>query len=290
MQTSTDPESELISVIIPVWNEKDRIARAIQSMQQQTWKNLEIIVVDDGSTDGTQNIVKAIAVEDSRVKFYDNPNKAPRTNWRGYDINAGWSARAYGFSIAKAEWITTQDSDDASLLNRIEIQYALAKKYNATFVAVGWMDLGEYSLGKKFNLEQLIADKGEDSFVIYPEEIKNIAKKSRGLLMLEPLHQFIPFPIKWFPYTRKLFYRNTDGPPGADNCMFFHRKVVEAGLNFRPRNKRTWGTPSGRGSGRDFFFRVAYTFGNSWSFRLPLYLWNVKQKNTDYTSYEKYLV
>lgn len=284
-------EEPLISVVIPVFNEEKLVARALQSIQNQTWKNLEIIVVDDYSTDTTASIVKEIASRDTRVQYHLNPKGiSKRKNWRGYDINAGWSARAYGFSIATAQWITTQDSDDATLLNRIEVQYTLAKKYNALFVAVGWMDAGEHSLGKKFDIERLIVDKGESVLVIRPDEIKAIAKKSRGIFMIEPLHQFIPFPLKWFPYTRKLFYRNIEGPPGADNCMFFHRKVIDAGLNFRTRNKRTWGVPSGRGSGRDFFFNVAYTFGNSWSFKIPLYLWNVKQKNSEYVGFEKYLI
>ncbi|MBY0472779.1 glycosyltransferase family 2 protein [Patescibacteria group bacterium] len=284
-------EQELISVVMPVYNEEDLVTRALESLQNQTWKNLEIIVVDDHSTDNTAAIVKKIAAQDSRVHYYLNPKGvSKRKNWRGYDINAGWSARAYGFSIAKAQWVTTQDSDDASLLNRIEVQYMLAKKYNATFVAVGWMDLNEQTLGKKLDVERIFNDVGEEHVIITPKEISAIAKKEKGVLMVEPFHQFIPFPFKWFPYTRKLFYRSSDGPPGADNCMFFSREVIDRGINFRTRNKRTWGTPSGRGSGRDFFFRTAYELGNSWSFRLPLYLWNVKLKNKDYVGYDKYLV
>jgi glycosyltransferase involved in cell wall biosynthesis len=284
-------EQELISVVMPVYNEEGFVARALDALQSQTWKNLEIIVVDDYSTDATADIVKAAAAKDPRVQYHLNSTGlSKRRNWRGYDINAGWSARAYGFSIAKAKWITTQDSDDASLLNRIEVQYMLAKKYNATFVAVGWMDLNEQTLGKKLDVERVFQDIGEDAVVITPADIRARAKKEKGPLMIEPLHQFIPFPLKWFPYTRKLFYHSSDGPPGADNCMFFNREIIDRGINFRPRNKRTWGTPSGRGSGRDFFFRVAYEFNNSWSFRLPLYLWNVKLKNKDYPGYEKYLV
>ena len=284
-------EQRLISVVLPVFNEEALVGRALESIQNQTWCNLEIIVVDDHSTDRTAEIVKAIAVSDPRVQYHLNPKGiSKRKNWRGYDINAGWSARAYGFSIAKAEWITTQDSDDASLINRIEIQHSLAKKYDATFIAIGWIDLTEKTLGRKLDIEQFIEGKNEDDLIIRPEEIKDLAAKSRGPLMIEPIHQLIPFSLKWFPYTRKLFYENIEGAPGADNCMFFHRKVIDAGLNFRPRNKRTWGTPNGRGSGRDFFFRVAHTFGNSWSFRIPLYLWNVKLKNKDYPNYEKYLV
>jgi glycosyltransferase involved in cell wall biosynthesis len=252
---------------------------------------LEILVVDDHSTDSTADIVKQIAAHDPRIQYHLNPRGvSKRRNWRGYDINAGWSARAYGFSIAKAQWITTQDSDDASLLNRIEVQYTLAKKYNATFVAVSWMDLNEQTLGKKLDVERVYKDVGEDTTVITPKEITAIAKKERGVFMIEPVHQLIPFPLKWFPYTRKLFYHSSAGPPGADNCMFFNRQVIDKGINFRTRNQRTWGVPSGRGSGRDFFFRVAYELGNSWSFKLPLYLWNVKQKNADFLGYEKYLL
>lgn len=282
------PEQELISVVIPVWNEKDRIARAITSMQKQTWKNLEIIVVDDGSTDGTQDIVKSIAAQDPRVSFYTNPNKAKRTNWRGYDINAGYAARNYGFSIAKGSWITTQDGDDASLLNRIEVQYDLAKKYGATMVTIGYQRLRPELLDKRLDVERILAEKGEDA-VIKPEAVLAHAKKQKGILMQEPFHQLIPFPIKWFPYTRKLFYRRTDPFIGADNCMMFNREVVDSGIYFRSRNARTWGTPNGRGSGRDFAYNVTMKFNNSWSFKLPLYLWNANVENKEYVGYEKYL-
>ncbi len=284
------PKQELISVVIPVWNEKDRIARAIQSMQNQTWKNLEIIVVDDGSTDGTQDIVKDIAKTDPRISFYDNPWKSPRTNWRGYDINAGFAARNYGFSISKGEWITTQDADDASLANRIEEQYKLAQKYNATMVMIQYQRLKPELLDKKLDVERIFGEKGEAQVVLRPEKVNDLPRQRRGILMLEPLHQFIPFPIKWFPYTRRLFYRDTTPFPGADNCMMFNREVIDKGVYFRPRNKRTWGIPSGRGSGRDFAYNVTHVFKNTWVFKLPLYLWNANIENPDYVGYEKYIV
>lgn len=282
-------EQELISVVIPVWNEKDRIARAIESMQKQTWKNLEIIVVDDGSTDGTQDIIKEIAKQDNRVQFYDNPNKVPRTNWRGYDINAGYAARNYGFKIAKGEWITTQDADDASLLNRIEIQYELAKHYKATMVLVQYQRLKPELLDKTLNVEKIFDDKGEQSVVIKPDAVWKFAESQRGILMIEPFHKFLPFPIKWFPYTRKLFYRATGPILGADNCMLFHRSVRDKGVYFRTRNERTVGLPSGRGTGRDFVYQVTKTFKNTWVFNLPLYLWNANLENPNFVGYEKYL-
>lgn len=280
----------LISVVIPVWNEEDRVVRAINSMRGQTYVNLEIIVVDDGSTDGTRAAIEAIVKEDPRVQYHLHHANEKRTNWRGYDINAGYSARNYGFKIAKGEWITTQDADDASLLNRIETQYRMAEKFKATLVTIQWTELTEKSLDKRLDVERLIREKGEEQVIIRPGEIAALAERVRGPLMIEPVHRFIPFPIKWFPYTRKLFYREPTSYPGADNSMLFHKSVRDAGFYFRHRNERTWGAPSGRGSGRDFVFRVAAHFENSWSLRLPMYLWDVKHPNPDYAGYEKYLV
>lgn len=280
----------LISVIIPTFNEEKRVIRAIKSIQDQTYKNLEIIVVDDFSTDNTEKAVKEIEKNDLRVKYYKLPDKpAKRTNWRGYDINSGYSARNYGFKIAKGEWLTTQDADDASLLNRVEVQYNLAKKYDAFLVTIQWLELKENILDKVLDIEKIFKDKGEENIIIKPDFIKNLAEKNQGILMNEIFHRFVPFPIKWFPYTRRLFYRRMDSYPGADNSMLFHKSIRDTGYYFRTRSERTWGTPSGRGSGRDFAFRVAKKFNNSWSFRLPMYLWDVKTENPDYIGYEKYL-
>jgi glycosyltransferase involved in cell wall biosynthesis len=284
-------QEPLISVVIPVYNEEKRVGRAIRSMQEQTYKNLEIIVVDDFSTDHTADVVKAIAAADPRVSYHLYPLKPERrTNWRGYDISAGYAARNYGFKIAKGEWLTTQDADDASLLNRIEVQYALATKYDATCVTVQWQACSDTTLGKQLDVERIFRDVGEEAVVIKPDTIVALAQDVRGPLMQELLHRFIPFPIKWFPYTRKFFYRRIDSYPGSDNAMFFHKKVRDSGVYMRHRNARTWGVPSGRGSGRDFAFNIAHTFKNSWSFKLPLYLWDVHQQNKQFEGYEKYLI
>ncbi|HEY0908363.1 MAG TPA: glycosyltransferase family 2 protein [Candidatus Paceibacterota bacterium] len=279
----------LISVVIPVYNEEVRAVRAVESICNQTWKNLEIIVVDDGSTDGSYAAVEAITKKDPRVKLYRNPKVPSRTNWRGYDINAGWSARAFGFRIAKGGWITTQDSDDASLLNRIEVEYNLAQKYNATMVTVDWFDGSPDKLNRTLDVDRIFKELGEEAVVIRPEVINKIVKECHGPLMRLPFHRFIPFSLKWFPYTRPLFWGKLHNYPGGDNNVLFRREVIAAGVNLRTRNARTWGVPSGRGTGRDFLMHTAHVFKNNWSFKLPLYNWDVKKANPDYVGYEKYL-
>lgn len=281
----------LISVIIPVWNEEKRIARALKCIQEQTYKNLEIIVIDDESTDNSFAVAKEISKDDPRVTVLSFPgDNEKRTNWRGYDISAGCMARAYGFKIAKGEWITTQDADDSSLLNRIDVQYKLAKKYDATMICVDWQQATENAVGKKLNLERLIEENGEDKFLIRPEVITLIPEENLGILMRLPFYHLIPFPLKWFPYTRRFFYGKGSTFIGADNCMLFSREVIEKGVNFRRRNDRRWGVPSGRGSGRDFVMNVTHTFKNTWTLRLPFYLWDVRTPNPITPPYTDYLI
>ena len=87
-------DNPLISVIIPTIDEAGTIAIAIQSIVDQTYKNLEIIVIDDGSTDNTEEIVREFENRDARVKYVKCPYDDPyRKDIRGTNIGVGWLAR-----------------------------------------------------------------------------------------------------------------------------------------------------------------------------------------------------
>lgn len=101
-----------VSVIIPAYNRAHCIQRAIQSVQSQTYKDLEIIVINDGSTDNTGEIVKSIP--DDRIRYI-----CCETN-RG----AG-AARNEGMKAAEGSYIAFLDSDDEWLPEKIEKQIAL---------------------------------------------------------------------------------------------------------------------------------------------------------------------
>lgn len=90
---------ELVSVIIPTYNGTKTIERAINSALNQTYKNIEIIVVNDSSTENVKQVVSNI--RDSRVHFYDVDKK----------INAS-HARNFGFSKTKGQYIAFLDDDD----------------------------------------------------------------------------------------------------------------------------------------------------------------------------------
>ena len=261
----------LISVIIPAHNSSETIGKAIESMRNQTYPNIEIIVVDDNSTDATRASVEHFTHICPNVFYYalpyDDPNRFDKT---GKNINAGWMARNFGFTKVKGEWITFQDADDASFLNRIETQSNVATNYNLNHVCIDWQGLGEKVLNKKLDYEKILAEHPDT--IVRPEEIALLVKKTKGVAMsaLGPLHRFIPFGIKQIKFINKLFFASLDAYPCASNSPLFRREIIEK-VQFRPRNKRIWPTFVGRGADRDFNFQVAETFKKRYASKLPLY-------------------
>ena len=98
----------MISVIIPSYNRAERIAASAKSVLNQTYKDIELIIVDDGSTDNTKEAVDAL--NDERVRYI-------------YQENAGaCAARNNGIDHANGDYIAFQDSDDEWLPDKLEIQ------------------------------------------------------------------------------------------------------------------------------------------------------------------------
>ena len=105
------PEFPLISVCIPAYNAEKYIGRTINSLLQQTYTNIEIIVVDDGSTDNTKRILENF--KDKRFTYFTGPNKGAA------------AARNKAFLLSAGAYIKFMDADD--LLNRECIETQLMK-------------------------------------------------------------------------------------------------------------------------------------------------------------------
>lgn len=105
-----------ISVIIPVYNGEKYIEKCISSLICQTITNIEIIVVNDGSTDRTSSIAHNMQSQDARIVVIDKENE-------GVSI-----ARNTALAIAKGEWIAFSDADDYYLPNGIALLLDVAKK------------------------------------------------------------------------------------------------------------------------------------------------------------------
>jgi glycosyltransferase involved in cell wall biosynthesis len=110
----------LISVIMSVYNTKLYLRESIESILNQSYQDFEFIIIDDGSVDGSRNIIQQYANNDNRIVFIKN-----KTN-----IGLAKSLNK-GIKIAKGRYIARQDADDISSTIRLETQlnYALAHKY-----------------------------------------------------------------------------------------------------------------------------------------------------------------
>jgi hypothetical protein len=100
-----------VSVIIPAYNAEKTVGIALASMRQQTWQNLEILVVDDASSDATCRIVEAAAAADQRVRLLRQPQNA-----------GAYAARNRGLDSATGEYVTVHDADDWSHAQKFEVQ------------------------------------------------------------------------------------------------------------------------------------------------------------------------
>ena len=127
----------MVSIIMAVYNGETYIEEAIKSILNQTYKNIELIIIDDGSTDGT----KKIALKYPVIYHYQK-NKGPS------------SARNKGIELAKGKYVAFIDSDDIYLKNKIERQVEFLEKSSFDIV---------------FNDVIMIDDKGEDIGVLKSE-------------------------------------------------------------------------------------------------------------------------
>src|SRR5690242_17488768 len=108
-------DAPLVSIVIPTYNRAAVIRRTIENIFDQTYSNIEVIVVDDGSTDDTQTTLRQFS---DRIRVIRQANAGPAV------------ARNRGIEIAQGEIIAFQDSDDLWKPTKLERQVTLLTKYN----------------------------------------------------------------------------------------------------------------------------------------------------------------
>ena len=111
-----------VSVVIPMYNVKDYLPKCIESVIRQTLKDIEIICVNDGSTDNSLEIAKEFEAKDPRVKVIDKKNS-------GYG-----NSMNIGFNAAKGEYIGIVESDDFIAEDMYEKLYKVAKANRLDFI------------------------------------------------------------------------------------------------------------------------------------------------------------
>lgn len=120
----------LISIVIPTYNCSQHISSAIDSVLAQTYRNIEVIVVDDGSIDDTKSILKRYG---SKIKYVFQSNSGPS------------AARNKGIKLSSGEFIAFLDADDVWVPNKLELQTQLMEQYRD----IGLVGCGYYNIDSR---------------------------------------------------------------------------------------------------------------------------------------------
>jgi len=132
-------EKPTVSVVLPTYNRAHLVGGAIQSVLDQTYRDFEIIVVDDGSSDNTEEVIKSFS--DPRIRYV-----------RHQENRGGSAARNTGIKLAKGEFIAFQDSDDEWLSEKLDKQIKTIKNLN--FIEWGGIYCGFYLVLNKRCVEK----------------------------------------------------------------------------------------------------------------------------------------
>ncbi|MCM1297362.1 MAG: glycosyltransferase [Muribaculaceae bacterium] len=122
---------EKISVIVPVYNSIDCLEKCVESIRAQTYSNLEILLIDDGSTDGTDKLCERLAAGDGRIREYHKKN------------GGASSARNLGIRLASGEYLGFVDSDDYIEPDMYSLMMSAARRSGAAMVQISRDEVDE---------------------------------------------------------------------------------------------------------------------------------------------------
>lgn len=141
IEETTGNELPLVSVIIPVYNTEKYLQPAIDSIRNQTLQQLEIIIVNDGSTDGSAEILRRTAAQDKRIRLFDQKNQGPSVT------------RNTGIGHATGKYIYLMDSDDLLESDALEQCYRKCEADRLDFVFFDAQNFCDNTLKRVPNLQ-----------------------------------------------------------------------------------------------------------------------------------------
>ncbi|MBB6681126.1 glycosyltransferase family 2 protein [Aequorivita sp. 609] len=164
----------LVSIIIPTYNRAHLIGETLDSVLAQTYQNWECIVVDDGSTDNTDEVMAAYMAKDARFQYHHRPKDR---------LPGGNAARNYGFEVSKGEYIQWFDDDDVMLIDFLSSRLLMFSTTIEVVIGSGLIVDSLLNLKRQVNLvrpSNLYKQYALWKFEIYTKSVlfkRNILKK-----------------------------------------------------------------------------------------------------------------
>lgn len=166
-----------VTVLMPVWNAEEFVSGAVESILQQSFADFELLVIEDGSTDGTRGILKTFT--DSRLKIFENGAR------RGVVASLN-----RGLELAQGRYIARMDADDISLFRRLEKQVAFMDANPEVGVSSGWLktmgDRVDRIWKSPQHHDEILAAMFCDSCIWHPAAIMRREVMDRNGLTYEP--------------------------------------------------------------------------------------------------------
>ena len=205
-------ENQLISIIVPVYNVEEYLKQCLDSILGQTYRNWELILVNDGSTDGSGQICQEYVEKDARFRYFEKENGGQS------------EARNYGIEQAQGEYLTFVDSDDWVTETYIEELYSKLRHYNADISITNYFifqesnatfykhvfEPWEKDYDSKYLLEHYFEIQGGDFFL----------STMWGKLYKKSLFEWLRFPKGMTSEDAALVYKIYDL---AEKIVYFHK-------------------------------------------------------------------
>ncbi|MDZ8080630.1 MAG: glycosyltransferase [Nostoc sp. DcaGUA01] len=230
--------SPQISVIIPAYNGERTILETIASVRQQTFSDFELIIINDGSTDGTLELVNT--VEDPRIKIFSYKNA-------GLPV-----ARNRGISHATGEFITFIDADDLWTPDKLELQLAALQQHPEAGVAYSWTYYMD-DKGEAFHSSNTLSFEGNvfanlllgnflesgSNPLIRRQAIDSTGEFDSTLKYCEDWEYWLRLAVRW-PFVvvpkQQIFYRQTSGAMSSKMEVVekYHIIMIERAFQLAP--------------------------------------------------------
>ncbi len=222
----------LVSIIIPVYNTEKYLKRCLDSVVNQTYKNIEIIIINDASRDNSKNILEEYAKTYKNIKVMNNPS----------NLGVG-ASRNKGLEQANGDYICFLDSDDSLKETAINIFVTLALKYNAQLVEAKSKTIFKQNIKKEKdtpvtitqidiekNKEYLLTEKGAVWNKLYARSIVEEEKFPKNLIFEDAAFLYpILTKVKRSILTNEVlhFYYRHKGSITLSNKMIPNEKIVD---------------------------------------------------------------
>ena len=242
--TNSLNDLKLLSVIIPAYNAEKYLEKCVASIAEQSYKNIEIVIVNNGSTDSTPQICEELKAKyNIRIFKIINLNPNQGTNW----------ARRAGFEAASGDYVTTIDSDDYIDLSAYAKAIKVLEENNLDMVQFGYYDV--YTDGRiieAHKLQPVKFDGGHGAFKYYVSNIISNITLVWDKVYKRELFENLEWPkvsytedyctdtqlfakVKKFAAMEDVFYYHTRNPDSVCNSKVLNKQRITdllSGINF----------------------------------------------------------